>query len=255
MGTANPGANKPWSSVLDNYVTSLVFDGTNIYACGAFTHANGTTSRNRLAKFETNGNLDATWDPDANGTVESLDTSGNFILAGGGFTQMKGVNRLYLAKLNKTNGGSSNWATADYYVRKIYVEGGTCYVGGDFGTLGGATRHYLGSINISSGAATSFDPNPNGSVYSLSKSGNILYYGGSFQTVGATNRNRAAASNVSTNALQSWDPQANSTVTFIKLDGTNIILAEISLPSRKLPAVMLHCLNTQRVNTRPGRLT
>ena len=62
---------------------SLASDGTSIYAGGLFTLVNNVTTRDRLAKFDLNGNLDASWNPDANSTVEQVTIAGtNVTLVG-----------------------------------------------------------------------------------------------------------------------------------------------------------------------------
>lgn len=236
LNTANPGNNKTWNSSLNYTVLTLALDTANstIYAGGQFSLVNGTTTRNLLAKFDLTGNLDATWNPNASGgggTVEKLAVTGTNILAGGSFTSIGGISRNYLAKLNKTTGAASNWATANSYVYAMYSDGTTCYVGGYFNSLTSTTgiansRNYLGGITISNGAINSFNPNPNSYVYTISKSGTTVYFGGQFYQVNGTGRNYLAASNSSTNALLAWNPSANNSVGTLFVDAatTNVIL-------------------------------
>lgn len=159
LNTTGTGANKVWNSSMNSYVYTLATDGTDVYAGGIFTLVNGVTTRNRLAKFDLSGNLNATWDPNASGgggSVEEIAISGSNILAGGSFTTMGGISRNYLAKLNNTNGSSLNWTTANSYVFALHVDATTCYVGGYFtsltSTAGAVTsRSYIGGITIANG--------------------------------------------------------------------------------------------------------
>lgn len=229
LNTANPGSNKTWNSSMNSggYVYTLVTDGTSIYAGGTFTQVNGST-RNLLAKFDLNGNLDASWNPNASGgggSVEQLAISGTNVLAAGSFTTVGGNSRNYLAKLNNTNGAASNWATANSYVFALVVDGTTCYAGGYFTQLtsaGGVNslRNYIGAITISNGNINTFNPNPDSYVFAIRKSGSIVYFGGQFTHVNGTERKYLAGSNTS-NALQSWDPSANYVVRAIIIDASN----------------------------------
>jgi hypothetical protein len=231
LNTANPGGNKTWNSSLNSYVYSLVTDGTSIYAGGLFTQVNGVTARGLLAKFNLNGALDGSWNPNASGgggTVEQLAISGTNILAGGSFTTVGGVTRNYLAKLNNTNGNASNWATANSYVFTLYVDGSLCYAGGYFTQLtsagGSATaRNYIGAVNISNGSIASYNPGPNSYVFSINKAGSNLYFGGQFTQVNGTARNYLASTNTS-GAVQSWNPSANYIVNKIFADASNKII-------------------------------
>jgi hypothetical protein len=236
LNTTN-GLNKTFNSSFNNYVYTLVWDSANasLYAGGAFTTVNGSTTRNCLAKFDGTGHLDATWNPSATGgggTVERLAISGSNILAAGSFTAIGGTTRNYLAKLNNTNGSATNWATAANYVYALYVDGATCYVGGYFLSLTDASstvslRNYFGAITISNGKITTFNPNPNSYVSTITKSGSNIYYGGYFTTInGGTPRNYLAASSTS-GVLQSWNPSANSYLPFsscIYIDPSNNVI-------------------------------
>jgi hypothetical protein len=235
LNTTN-GGNKAFGSSFDNYVYTLLWDSANakLYAGGAFTTVNGSTTRNRLAKFDGSGNLDATWNPSATGgggTVERLVLSGSNILAGGSFTAIGATTRNYLAKLNNTNGGATNWATANSYVYALYVDGATCYAGGYFTNLidAGSTvslRNYIGAITIATGKIATFNPNPDSYVFTITKSGSNLYYGGYFTHVNSTPRNYLAASST-TGTLQSWDPSANSYMAYsscIYIDPKNNVI-------------------------------
>jgi hypothetical protein len=77
----------------------------------------------------------------------------------------------YLAKLNNTNGTSSNWATANSTVEGLLIDGSNMYVCGSFTQLNGVTHDRLGGVVISSGNNLSFSPDLNSTVYGMAKTG------------------------------------------------------------------------------------
>jgi hypothetical protein len=86
-------------------------------------------------------------------------------------------------------------------VRDMIVVGNTAYIGGTFTALtpGGGTavtRNHVAAINMTTGALLPWNPNVNGTVYSILPAGNNVYLGGSFTTVGgATHKNIAMVNN------------------------------------------------------------
>jgi hypothetical protein len=58
------------------------------------------------------------------------------------------------------------------------------YAGGNFTSIGGQARNYIAAVDAATSAATSFDPNANGSVNALVISSSTVYAGGGFSTVG-----------------------------------------------------------------------
>ena len=106
-------------------------------------------------------------------------------------------------------------ASADGRVETIVRLGNIIYLGGSFTHLidpDGTSwpRNYLGAIDAFTGLTTSWNPNANGSVFSLRPSPDAatLYAGGNFTTIGGTSRSRVASFQVSTGALTSWHPKS-----------------------------------------------
>src|SRR4029079_8123689 len=91
------------------------------------------TPRGHIARFNADGSLDATWNPNANGHVAALaqDGSGN-IYAGGYFSFIGGQTRGYLARLSATSGAADTWNPgADYIVWALATDAaGNVYAGG-----------------------------------------------------------------------------------------------------------------------------
>ncbi|MFM1874642.1 MAG: hypothetical protein RL266_379 [Bacteroidota bacterium] len=96
----NPGTG------FDNVVRDIALqpDG-KIVVCGSFSSFNGT-SRNRIARLNANGGLDATFNPGTgfNGYAQCVVVqSDGKLVVGGGYDQFNGVGRMRIARLN-TNG-------------------------------------------------------------------------------------------------------------------------------------------------------
>ena len=95
--------------------------------------------------------------------------------------------------------------------------------------IGGQTRNRIARLDATTGWADSFDPNANGSVFSIAvqTDGKILA-GGKFSgpnSIGAATRNRIARLDPTTGLADSFDPNANSNVDSIALQADGKILA------------------------------
>lgn len=92
-------------------------------------------------------------------------------------------------------------------VRDMIVVGNTAYIGGSFTALtppGGGTavtRNHVAAINMTTGALLPWNPNVNGTVYSILPVGGNVYLGGSFTTVGGVTHKNIAEVNNTTGAL------------------------------------------------------
>jgi hypothetical protein len=70
---------------------------------------------------------------------------------------------------------------------------GKIIIGGSFTTVGGTARNRVARLNSNGTLDTDFDPNANGSVYSVAvQSDGKILIGGSFTTVGGATRNGLA---------------------------------------------------------------
>ena len=104
--TFDPGSGLSFNGSLGNARLIRIQDDGRILIAGAFTTVNGT-NRNHLARLNSNGSLDTTFDVGAgavmNNTVADIRgialTSSN-IIVGGGFTTFNSINRNGLARLD-----------------------------------------------------------------------------------------------------------------------------------------------------------
>ncbi|MDQ3020306.1 MAG: hypothetical protein M3R36_07020, partial [Bacteroidota bacterium] len=231
LNNTNGNADAAWNpnaqGLLYNTVLSIAVSGSDVYAGGDFTTIGGQT-RNRIAKLNnTNGNADATWNPNANGTVPSITVSGSDVYVGGGFTIIGGQTRNNIAKLNNTNGNAdATWnPNASNLVYSIVVSDSDVYAGGLFTTIGGQTRNYIAKLNNTNGNAdAAWNPNPNANsiVQSIAVNGSNIYAVGDFTTIGGQTRNRIAKLNNTNGNADVWNPNANYRVWSIAVSGNDV---------------------------------
>lgn len=93
---------------------------------GIFTKVDGI-ALNNLAHIFSNGNVDASWNPNPNSSVDALVVSGSKLYVGGYFTNIGGKTRNYIAALDATTGNTSAWnADANNVVSVLAVSGSMC---------------------------------------------------------------------------------------------------------------------------------
>ncbi len=202
--------------ILGGYFTSVVTKGLST-----------GVSRNRVARVNSDGSLDATLVPDAGGRpLVSLVQPDGKILVGGSFTNIGGLTRSYLARLN-ADGSVDAAFNANLNGRVLALArqpDGKIVIGGAFTAVGSTTRNYLARLNADGSLDTSgtgYNPNPNAQVgvLVLQSDGKILV-GGSFSAftpnsaTTATTRGYIARLNTD-GSLDTFDPGANSTVSAI----------------------------------------
>ena len=184
-GTADTNWGTSASSTVN--ALSVQADGSIIIG-GLFTSleplgATTTTTRNHVARLLSSGQVDSGFDPDANGSVQSilLNTDGS-VLIGGTFTTLQ--------------------------------PNGAIVVGGTFTSIAGATVSNLARLSIDGAADTSFAPNPDGTVNAIvyQADGNALI-GGAFANIGGVARANLARLNGSTGVIDtSYTPTLDGQV-------------------------------------------
>lgn len=192
-----------------------------VYIGGTFTHIAPNVEKGAL--------LDATTAqvnlafPQPNNAVNACTPDGNggwYI--GGGFTQVGGVARNYLARIN-ADGSLHPWdPNPNGTISDIEVMGDMVYIGGSFTSVGGETRSYIAAVDTVSGAVTTWAPQPNNTVSCIETSSTTVYFTGMFITVNGVSRSRAAAVDLITGELTAWDPNSNASVNSLMLDGSTV---------------------------------
>jgi uncharacterized delta-60 repeat protein len=184
---------------------------------GDFTLYN-STSRNYIARLNTDGTLDNTFNPGSgfNGLVWSIELQPDGkIFVGGEFTAFNGTTRNYMVRLN-ANGSFDNTFNIgigfSYLVYDIALQpDGKVIVGGEFGLINGISRVRIARLNSNGSLDYSFNPGtgPNNYIHpnsiALQNDGKIII-GGSFTNYSGVNRNRIARLNADGSIDTSFDP-------------------------------------------------
>jgi len=227
----------PGSGASDNVFTISIQSDGKIIIGGYFTSYNGT-ARDRIARLNVDGTLDATFNPGtgANGGVvtTSIQSDGKIII-GGEFTSYNGTARDHIARLNVDGTLDSTFDPGTgtdgnvVYATSIQSDG-QLIIGGNFTTYNGTARNNIARLNVDGTLDSSFDPGTGANdivrTTSIQSDGQLII-GGDFNLYNGTARNRIARLNVDGTLDSSFDPGtgANSLVltTSIQSDDKIII--------------------------------
>jgi uncharacterized delta-60 repeat protein/uncharacterized repeat protein (TIGR01451 family) len=164
---------------------------------GNFTTVN-STNMNFIARLNTNGSLDTTFNPGAgpNAPVNAiaLQDDGN-IVVGGQFTSIDGTHFSHIARLTSTGSLDTTFNPglgADQPVYALAEEaGGSVLVGGDFSNINLTSRNHIARLLSNGTIDATFDPGSGTDddvlAIALQPDGNILI-GGPFTSINGTRR-------------------------------------------------------------------
>ena len=203
---------------------------------GSFDHVNGVP-RNNIARLNSDGSLDTTWNPDLTGGYVStllIDGSGN-IYVGGYFQTVGGQQRNSLAKLSATGTGSADatwnpdadggYSSIPGAVLAMALDPitGDLYVGGEFSDVGGQARNNIAKLSTSgTGAAdAAWNPNAQSWVQALAvDAADNVYASGPFTQIGGLQRSHIAKISGSGSGIvdPTWNPDANSVSGLIRVE-------------------------------------
>jgi trimeric autotransporter adhesin len=129
-----------------------------VYAGGDFRSIGGR-SRDRIAALDATTGRVRSWNPGANGTVQTIAVTGSTVYAGGGFTAIAGRSRRYVAALSARTGQTTAWNPGVAGVPRegsgvltLAVAGSKVYLGGDFTAVGGRTRDRIAAVRAGTGS-------------------------------------------------------------------------------------------------------
>ena len=182
---------------------------------------NGGTAvtRNHIARLNSDGTLDANFNPNVNGIVRAiaLEADGKIVI-GGDFTAVGDATRNRLARLDPATGQADPFdPNASNVVRTIAIQSdGKVIAGGDFTKIGEETRNFIARLDGASGDLDSFNANAKGVVFSVAiqADGKILV-GGQFNgenSIGGADRNYIARLDPTTGLADSYNPNAHGAV-------------------------------------------
>lgn len=212
-----------WNPNADNTVIALTISGDTVYVGGGFTSIGGQ-ARIALAALDISTGNATAWNPNPNNYVSSIAVHNNTVYAGGAFSTIGGESRSYIAALDANTGNAKNWTPYldnEVGVLALSQDGQKLYTGGNFKIVG-TSRNNLAAVNLTTNEVTSWNPNANGTVNTISTSGNSIYIGGDFTSVNGQTRNRIAELDITTGNVTSWDPNADNSVLSLFISGNSI---------------------------------
>ena len=185
---------------------------------GSFTGV-GPTPRSRIARINTDGTLDATYNPSASATPFSIaiQSDGKAII-GGNFTNVSGSTRNRIARINTDGTLDLTYdPDADSNVNAIAMQSdGKAIIVGLFTTIGGVTYNRIARINTTGTADATYNPNANGTVRSVAiQSDGKAIIVGDFTTVSGSARNGIARINTNGVVDLTYDSGAGAQSTVV----------------------------------------
>jgi len=222
--TYNPNASDVNSRI---QAIAIQSDGKAIM-CGYLVTVSGS-ARNHIARINTDGSLDLTYNPNANSEVHAIaiQSDGKAII-GGYMNAVSGSTRNYIARIN-TDGAVDLTYDPDLAdnVRAIAIQSdGKAIIGGNFTTVSGSTLNRIARINTNGTPDLTYNPNVNNYVFAIAiQSDGKAIIGGNFTTVSGSTRNRIARLNTNGSLDLTYNPNANSEIYAIAIqsDGKAII--------------------------------
>ncbi len=197
------------------YAAAIQSDG-KIVIGGEFDSVSDTP-RSRIARLNSNGTLDATFNPgtgaDSYVTAIAIQSDGKIVI-GGMFTTYNGTTSNYIARLNSDGSLDATFNTgtgANGIIRAITIQNnGKIIIGGSFSTYNGSTANRVARLNTDGSIDASFNPGGAGassSVYSiLAQNNGKIYVSGIFTSYNGTSRNRVARLNSDGTLDNAFDP-------------------------------------------------
>jgi len=215
-------------------VNALAVKGSTIYVGGTFSLMGGQ-ARNNIAALDPSGNAVASWNPNANGTVDAVALSDTIVYVGGVFTAIGGQSRNYIAALDSKDGTPTSFdPAADNIVTAIVPHDPLVYVGGQFANIGGQMRLSVAALDPFDGGATSWNAHVNhdggdGSsiVQSIATSGSTVYIGGTFVFAGGAPRANVAALQISDGTATDFSADTDNVVFAVAASSSSVYVGGV----------------------------
>jgi uncharacterized delta-60 repeat protein len=194
---------------------------------GEFTAVDGTP-RNRIARLNSGGLLDGSFNPGAGAsdvvrTVAVLPTGQ--ILIGGLFTSFDGNSKPYLARLNSDGTLDQSFPAGTGPNNNVYFVSpqadGTILISGDFTSVNGTGINRIARLKQDGSLDSSFSPTGGvlgGAVYHvLTQANGRIILGGAFTAVNGTALNRLARLNTDGSLDMTFNPGAGASDMILSL--------------------------------------
>jgi uncharacterized delta-60 repeat protein len=220
-GSLDPTFDPGTGPAPDSFIVKLGLQQDNkIVIAGGFTSFNGT-SRNHIARLNSDGSLDGGFDPGtgSNGSLNTLALQADgSILIGGFFTNYNGTAVNHIARILPngtldTSFNSGTILTAGVLAIAPQADG-KIIVGGSFNTGQGSVRNYVVRLTASGSVDTTFDSGTSANAdvqdIGIQADGKIII-GGTFTSYNGTFRNRIARLNPDGALDLSFNPGVGAT--------------------------------------------
>lgn len=220
----------PWRPRVNGVINALHAANGVLYVGGQFTNASNSQgqpvlNRSNVAAFDIASGTLTAWNPATNGSVRQLASAGGTVFLAGGFNQVGGQARRYVAAVD-AGGALLAWNPSVLdEVRDLVVTGSTVVLGGPLAQVGAQSRTGLAAVDATSGALLPWAPQPDGGVVSLAVNGNTVYTCGDFTRLAGQPRAGCASFDFAAGPrLQPWNPSMNGPVTDVIVSGNRVVL-------------------------------
>lgn len=202
------------SGVTGDYVTTTATqpDGKIIIG-GIFTSVLGVP-RNNIARLNTDGTLDESFDPNADNGLNTIAIQPDGkILVGGTFSSIGGRPRRWFARLNANGMADDTFIpNSDGLVNALSIQAdGKILVGGQFNNIGGQGRNFIARLDPITAAADSFNAGADYIIrhITVQPDGKIIV-AGYFHLIGGQPRTNIARLDPLTGLADSFNPNPTS---------------------------------------------
>lgn len=219
---------------LDQPVFAITLQADKKLICAGDFTTIGTANQARIARLNSDGTLDQSFDPGAgaNSSVYAVAVQADGkIVAAGNFTQMRGETHNRIVRFNIDGSLDSGFNAGDGANNAIYslvvLPNGQILIGGAFTSVAGQPRGYLARLRGNGSLDPTFTTSLNSSVWAMGLGGDgKLVLAGDFTSVLGTLRNRVARLNADGSLDDGFDPAMgpNATVRALVLQPDGKVL-------------------------------
>ncbi|HRC32437.1 MAG TPA: T9SS type A sorting domain-containing protein [Bacteroidia bacterium] len=224
----NTGLLQPWNPNVYSYrVDALMSKNNTIFIGGVFNKVGGKI-KGGLAAVDNNLGLLTSNQLSTNGSVYTLSSFSNDVLACGEFSVSNVLETGSICAFNHNNWTVPKWDPKlqdGGEVYEMFLAGNLIYACGNYTSIGGQTRHGLGAINVNTGNATPWNPNPDSTVFSIAKYGTKIFACGVFQKMNGVPQKYTAALKVSNGSIDPWQVEPNRSIKKLRVLGNKIWLS------------------------------
>ncbi|MBN2572098.1 MAG: T9SS type A sorting domain-containing protein [Ignavibacteriales bacterium] len=212
-------ADSLWNPYVNGSIFTIAMDIEHLFVGGYFTNIDGF-NRNFIAKLKKNdGIIDPLWDPSPNYCCieKIIYNNDNIYVVGLSFTNIGGLQKKYIAKLNNNDGSADILWDAnvqDGGIRAMAMNENNIFIGGDFTKIEGQNSKYIakllketGEIDTSWDAGTKCDP-----INSIAIFNNDIYIAAGFKFLHYGCSWLVKVDNITGKLNSNWKPRVDGIV-------------------------------------------